>query len=233
MVNPVIFQKLQENIINIGEELKGKNREEIVEYITSENEKNKGIYTTYKKLVFKYTDRLRDAVKEGYINDNEVRKFSKMLFNKYNYLYRRVAEDIEYFTRDVYTEDKVMGAYYVIQMILSKDYNEEDGLPIKEKIDRFNVKISTGIKSDDDKMNVYIGEIIEESINHSFRAMEKYLKVNNLPFSKELCDDLAKLYKKVKKENAKNVIAKILDENDKKLCEKIINEFDDFYEAIN
>ena len=59
MANAVMFQRLKENIVAIGEELKTKNRESINMYLTQDREQTKGIYTKYKELVFNYTEKLK------------------------------------------------------------------------------------------------------------------------------------------------------------------------------
>ena len=233
MANAVMFQRLKENIVAIGEELKTKNRESINMYLTQDREQAKGIYTKYKELIFNYTEKLKDAKDQGFVSDEEATMLSKMVFDKYNSLFQRVSNTIDFLTQERYMEDKILGAYYTIERIINNEYFDDQGLAEREKLEKFNERISIGIKTDDDKMNNYISNLINESILYSFRTMINYLDVKNIPFSKDLSQGLKKLLEEVKKENCYKTDIKILDETDMELCSRIIGEFDSFYKALN
>ena len=233
MANAVMFQRLKENIVAIGEELKTKNRESINMYLTQDREQTKGIYTKYKELIFNYTEKLKDAKDQGFVSNEEATMLSKMVFDKYNSLFQRVSNTIDFLTQERYTEDKILGAYYTIERIINNEYFDDQGLAEREKLEKFNERISIGIKTDDDKMNNYISNLINESILYSFRTMINYLDVKNIPFSKDLSQGLKKLLEEVKKENCYKIVIKILDETDMELCSRIIGEFDSFYKALN
>ena len=233
MANAVMFQRLKENIVAIGEELKTKNRESINMYLTQDREQAKGIYTKYKELIFNYTEKLKDAKDQGFVSDEEATMLSKMVFDKYNSLFQRVSNTIDFLTQERYMEDKILGAYYTIERIINNEYFDDQGLAEREKLEKFNERISIGIKTDDDKMNNYISNLINESILYSFRTMINYLDVKNIPFSKDLSQGLKKLLEEVKKENCYKIVIKILDETDMELCSRIIGEFDSFYKALN
>ena len=233
MANAVMFQRLKENIVAIGEELKTKNRESINMYLTQDREQTKGIYTKYKELIFNYTEKLKDAKDQGFVSDEEATMLSKMVFDKYNSLFQRVSNTIDFLTQERYMEDKILGAYYTIERIINNEYFDDQGLAEREKLEKFNERISIGIKTDDDKMNNYISNLINESILYSFRTMINYLDVKNIPFSKDLSQGLKKLLEEVKKENCYKIVIKILDETDMELCSRIIGEFDSFYKALN
>ena len=233
MANAVMFQRLKENIVAIGEELKTKNRESINMYLTQDREQTKGIYTKYKELIFNYTETLKDAKDQGFVSDEEATMLSKMVFDKYNSLFQRVSNTIDFLTQERYMEDKILGAYYTIERIINNEYFDDQGLAEREKLEKFNERISIGIKTDDDKMNNYISNLINESILYSFRTMINYLDVKNIPFSKDLSQGLKKLLEEVKKENCYKIVIKILDETDMELCSRIIGEFDSFYKALN
>lgn len=232
MANAVMFQRLKENIVAIGEELKNKNRTDIMLYLTQDNDQNKGVYVRYKELLFKYTEKLNEAHDQGFISNEEVSMLSKTIFDKYNSLYNRVADTIEFFTDRRYTEEKVVGAYYTIDKIINNEYFDDQGLPAKEKMNKLHERISIGIKSDDDNMNSYISKIIRENMIYSFRTMIYYLEVKNVPFSKELSSGLKPLMEEVKKTDNEKTIQKMLDDNDMELCSRIIGEFDSFYKAL-
>ena len=233
MANAVMFQRLKENIVAIGEELKTKNRESINMYLTQDREQAKGIYTKYKELIFNYTEKLKDAKDQGFVSNEEATMLSKMVFDKYNSLFQRVSNTIDFLTQERYMEDKILGAYYTIERIINNEYFDDQGLAEREKLEKFNERISIGIKTDDDKMNNYISNLINESILYSFRTMINYLDVKNIPFSKDLSQGLKKLLEEVKKENCYKTVIKILDETDMELCSRIIGEFDSFYKALN
>lgn len=233
MANAVMFQRLKENIVAIGEELKTKNRESINMYLTQDREQAKGIYTKYKELIFNYTEKLKDAKDQGFVSNEEATMLSKMVFDKYNSLFQRVSNTIDFLTQERYMEDKILGAYYTIERIINNEYFDDQGLAEREKLEKFNERISIGIKTDDDKMNNYISNLINESILYSFRTMINYLDVKNIPFSKDLSQGLKKLLEEVKKENCYKIVIKILDETDMELCSRIIGEFDSFYKALN
>ncbi len=233
MANAVMFQRLKENIVAIGEELKTKNRESINMYLTQDREQTKGIYTKYKELIFNYTEKLKDAKDQGFVSNEEATMLSKMVFDKYNSLFQRVSNTIDFLTQERYMEDKILGAYYTIERIINNEYFDDQGLAEREKLEKFNERISIGIKTDDDKMNNYISNLINESILYSFRTMINYLDVKNIPFSKDLSQGLKKLLEEVKKENCYKIVIKILDETDMELCSRIIGEFDSFYKALN
>ena len=233
MANAVMFQRLKENIVAIGEELKTKNRESINMYLTQDREQTKGIYTKYKELIFNYTEKLKDAKDQGFVSNEEATMLSKMVFDKYNSLFQRVSNTIDFLTQERYMEDKILGAYYTIERIINNEYFDDQGLAEREKLEKFNERISIGIKTDDDKMNNYISNLINESILYSFRTMINYLDVKNIPFSKDLSQGFKKLLEEVKKENCYKIVIKILDETDMELCSRIIGEFDSFYKALN
>ena len=184
MANALMFQRLKENIVAIGEELKTKNRNSINMYLTQDREGTKGIYTKYKELIFDYTEKLKEAKDQGFISNEEAAMLSKMVFDKYNYLYKRVSDTIDFLTQERYTEDKILGAYYTIDRIINNGFFDDQGLGEKEKFNKFHERISIGIKSDDDNMNHYISHLINESILYSFRTMINYLDVRNIPFCK-------------------------------------------------
>ena len=233
MANAVMFQRLKENIVAIGEELKTKNRTDILLFLTQDTEQNKGIYTRFKELLFQYTEKLKEAQDQGFISKEEVGMLSKVIFDKYNSLYRRVADTVEFLTRDLYIEDKVVGAYYTIDRIINNEYFDDQELPAKEKLDKLHERISIGIKADEDNMNSYVSKIIRENMIYSLRTMIYYLDVRNVPFSKELSSGLKPLLEEVKKNECEKTILKMLDDNDMELCSRIIGEFDSFYKALN
>ena len=105
MANALMFQRLKENIVAIGEELKTKNRNSINMYLTQDREGTKGIYTKYKELIFDYTEKLKEAKDQGFISNEEAAMLSKMVFDKYNYLYKRVSDTIDFLTQERYTEE--------------------------------------------------------------------------------------------------------------------------------
>ena len=232
MANAVMFQRLKENIIAIGEELKTKNRSDIMLYLTHDSDSNKGLYTKYKDLLFRYSEKLKEAQDQGFISKEEVGSLSKMIFDKYNSLYMRVADTIGFLTKDSYTEEKVVGAYYTIDRIINNEYFDDQGHPSKEKMQKFHERISLGIKADDDKMNLYISNFIKENILYSIKTMIYYLDVKNVPFSKELIEGLKPLLSETEKSDCDKTIKKMLDDNDSELCSKIIGEFDSFYKAL-
>ena len=233
MANALMFQRLKENIVAIGEELKTKNRNSINMYLTQDREGTKGIYTKYKELIFDYTEKLKEAKDQGFISNEEAAMLSKMVFDKYNYLYKRVSDTIDFLTQERYTEDKILGAYYTIDRIINNGFFDDQGLGEKEKFNKFHERISIGIKSDDDNMNHYISHLINESILYSFRTMINYLDVRNIPFCKDLAKGLRDLLDDTYKENCYDVMKKILDETDIEMCNRIIGEFDSFYKALN
>lgn len=233
MANAVMFQRLKENIVAIGEELKTKNRADIMLYLTQDTDQNKGVYTRYKELLFSYTEKLKEAQDQGFMSKEEVAMLTKVIFDKYNSLYRRVADTVEFLTRDLYTEDKIVGAYYTIDRIINNEYFDDQNLPAKEKLDKFHERISIGIKDDEDHMNSNISKLIRENMIYSFRTMIHYLEVRNVPFSKDLSTGLKPLLEEVKKNECDKKIQKILDDNDMELCSRVIGEFDSFYKALS
>ena len=59
-----------------------------------------------------------------------------MVFDKYNSLFRRVSDTIDFLTQERYTEDKILGAYYTIERIINNEYFDDQGLAEREKLEK-------------------------------------------------------------------------------------------------
>ena len=228
-----LFERFKANLVDIGETIKGKNRDELAEFLIQEEGEKEGFYAFYKKIILEYNTNIEEAVKEKFITEEERQELSKIVFDKYNTVYRNASDDIKFMTRDLYLENRVMGAFYVIDKVVNRPSQASQTLSKKEKIEDIHKQIAQGIKSDDDKINKIKGEYLHETMTSSVRDMILYLEAREVPFAKDTINKLKKLLDKVSKAETEKKITKIFDDNDKLLYDEVVKEFDDFYVAYN
>ena len=229
----VLFERFKANLIDIGENIKGKNRDELAEFLIQDEKEKEGFYSYYKKIILEYNTNIEEAVKERFITEEERAELSKIVFDKYNTIFRNASDDIKFMTRDLYIENRVMGAFYVIDKLIERPSQLETKLPKKEKTEDIHKRIALGIKSDEDKINKIKGEYLHQTMISSVRDMILYLETREVPFAKDTINKLKKLLDKVSKAETEKKITKIFDDNDKLLYEEIVKEFDEFYAAYN
>jgi hypothetical protein len=229
----ILFERFKANLVDIGENIKGKNRDELAKFLIQEEGEKEGFYSYYKKIILGYNTNIEEAVKERFITEEERAELSKIVFDKYNTIFRNASDDIKFMTRDLYIENKVMGAFYVIDKIIERPAQVEQKLPKKEKTEDIHKRIALGIKSDEDKLNKIKGEYLHQTMISSVRDMILYLETREVPFAKDTVNKLKKLLDRVSKAETEKKITKIFDDNDKLLYEEIVKEFDEFYAAYN